>query len=87
MPTDVVFHDIEYGAVVSSAPIFVPSTLNCTPATPTLSEAVADTVTVLWTVALLAGALIATVGGVVSATDPTAVFMSCTISVAVKARP
>src|SRR4029453_11637234 len=67
LPTDVVFHEIEYGALVSSAPTFVPSTLNCTPATATLSEAVADTVTVFCTVALLAGALIETVGAVVSA--------------------
>ena len=43
--TPVVFHTIEYGAVVSSAPTFVPSTLNWTPATPTLSDAFAESVT------------------------------------------
>src|SRR6185295_10825992 len=62
------FHTIEYGLVVSSAPMFVvPSSLNCTPATPTLSDAVADTVTVVPdTVAPPAGADIVTAGGVVS---------------------
>src|SRR5689334_4590083 len=47
-----VFHWIEYGAVVSSAPMLTPSSLNCTPATvsmPTmvtfaLTGTVADTV-------------------------------------------
>ncbi len=67
LPTVVVFHEIEYGAVVSSAPTLVPSTLNCTPATPTLSEAFADTVTVFCTVVLFAGAVMETVGAVVSA--------------------
>ena len=33
---------IEEGDEVSSAPRFTPSSLNCTPATPTLSDAVAD---------------------------------------------
>ena len=87
LPAVVVFQEIEYGAVVSSAPTFVPSTLNCTPATPTLSEAPADSVTLPETVVPPAGAVTDTVGGVVSATDPTAVFMSCTISAAVNARP
>src|SRR2546428_2754693 len=63
----VVFHEIEYGDVVSSAPRLAPSSLNCTPATPTLSEAVAETVTAEpETVAPAAGALSATVGAVVS---------------------
>src|SRR3954470_4860865 len=66
----VVFHAIEYGAVVSSAPRFAPSTLNCTPATPTLSAAVALTVTVPDTVVPPAGPLIVTVGGVVSPPPP-----------------
>src|SRR5687768_1715143 len=35
-----------YGAVVSSGPALVPSTLNCTPATPTLSVASAARLTV-----------------------------------------
>ena len=53
--------------MVSSAPSSVaPSTLNCTPATPTLSEAVAVRVTVPDTVAPLAGAVRLTVGAVVS---------------------
>ena len=33
-----------YGAVVSSEPRLAPSSWNCTPATPTLSEALAETV-------------------------------------------
>src|SRR5207244_2936905 len=36
-----VSHEIEYGAVVSSAPRLAPSSLNWTPATPTLSLAFA----------------------------------------------
>src|SRR5262245_37554199 len=61
------FHPIEYGLAVSSAPRFAPSSLNWTPTTATLSDAVADTVTfVPLTVALLAGAVIDTVGSVVS---------------------
>ena len=47
----VVFHATAYGAVVSSAPSAPPSSRNCTPATPTLSEALAVTVTVRLTVA------------------------------------
>src|SRR5439155_1226574 len=64
----VVSHASAYGAAVTSAPKFVPSTLNCTPTTPTLSVAVADTVTVPDTLAAGAGAVIATVGGATSAT-------------------
>src|SRR4051812_19258161 len=41
----VVFHETEYGDVVSSAPIWVVPSMNFTPTTPTLSDAVADTVT------------------------------------------
>src|SRR5207249_7724912 len=41
----VVSQGTEYGAVVSSAPRVAPSSLNCTPTTPTLSVALADTVT------------------------------------------
>src|SRR5256885_1204926 len=51
----VVSHDTEYGAAVTSAPKFVPSTLNCTPTTPTLSVAVAEMVTVPDTLAAGAG--------------------------------
>src|SRR5437667_990090 len=62
----VVFQEIEYGAVVTSAPRFTPSSLNCTPTTPTLSVASADTVIVPDTVAPVDGAVMETVGGVVS---------------------
>ncbi len=58
-----VFQEIAYGAAVSSAPRLAPSSRNCTPATPTLSEALAETVTVPETVAPAAGAVIETVGG------------------------
>jgi len=58
---------IEYGADVCSAPTFEPSTLNCTPTTPTLSEAVAARVTAVpETVVLLDGAVSDTLGGDVS---------------------
>ena len=60
-------HDAAYGAAVSSAPRFTPSILNCTPATATLSDAVAVIATVPDTVALFAGAVTDTVGAVVSA--------------------
>jgi hypothetical protein len=65
----VVFHEVEYGEVVSSAPSAVPSTKNWTPATPTLSEAEALTVVVPETVAPDDGEVMLTVGGVVSAFD------------------
>ena len=51
---------------MSSAPRLAPSSLNWTPATPTLSEAVAETVIVAETVEPLAGLVIETAGGVVS---------------------
>src|SRR5882672_6841923 len=66
----VVLTEIAYGAVVSSAPRAVPSEKNCTPATPTLSEALADTAIVPETVAPLAGAVMLTAGGVVSGGGP-----------------
>src|SRR2546428_14029510 len=63
----VVFQEIAKGAEVSSAPRVAPSSLNWTPATPTLSEADAATGTAEPdTVAPLAGAVSKTVGGVVS---------------------
>src|SRR5438552_611852 len=62
----VVFQETAYGAVVSSAFKFTPSSLNCTPTTPTLSVALALTVTVPLTEASAAGAVMDTVGGVVS---------------------
>jgi len=70
------FHEMEYGAVVSSAPTLAPSTLNCTPATPTLSVAFALKVTVLETVELAAGAVRVTVGLVVSPPVVTSTFAS-----------
>src|ERR1700730_15144435 len=50
-----VFPGAEYGAEVASAPVLTPSTWNCTPTTPTLSEASAVMVIVPETVALAAG--------------------------------
>src|SRR5205823_5244128 len=55
-----------YGELVSSAPRLAPSSLNWTPATPTLSEADADTVIVLETVDPPVGLVIDDVGAVVS---------------------
>src|SRR5881296_1638411 len=66
----VVVHETPKGAEVFSAPRLAPSRRNCTPATPTLSEALAATVTGPVTVAPEAGALNDTVGGVVSAVLP-----------------
>ena len=51
---------------VSSGPILTPSRANWTPATATLSEAVAETVTVPETVESFDGDVRETVGGVVS---------------------
>src|SRR5439155_389764 len=66
LPIVVEFQLIVYGAAVSSAPRLAPSSLNCTPTTLTLSAAVAETATVPFTVTPPAGAVIETVGGVVS---------------------
>ena len=67
LATPVVFQAIENGVAVSSAPRFAPSNWNWTPITATLSDAVAETVTLApATVAPLAGAVIDTVGGVPS---------------------
>ena len=52
---------------MTGAPVFPLSTLNCTLATPTLSDAVAVTVVVPERVALAVGEVIDTAGGVVSA--------------------
>src|SRR2546426_2616060 len=60
----VVFHERTYGAVVASPPRLAPSSLNCTPTTPTLSVALAATVIVPATDAPDGGVVIATVGGV-----------------------
>ena len=61
------FHAKLYGAAVSRPPRSAPSSRNCTLATPTLSLAVAITVTEPDTVDPPAGAEIATLGAVVSA--------------------
>ncbi len=68
LATEAVFHETEYGEAVSSAPRLAPSSLNCTPTTPTLSEAFAVTLSVDETVCPAEGAVIETVGLVVSAT-------------------
>src|SRR5439155_9130477 len=67
LPTAVLSQVTENGEVVSSAPSGVPSNWNCTPTTPTLSEAEAATDTDPDTVAPSAGAVSDTAGGVVSA--------------------
>ena len=59
----------EYGAVVSSVPRLVVPSRNCTPATPTLSAAFAVTFTLPTSVEPPAGAVIETVGAVVSLVD------------------
>ena len=51
---------------MSSEPTFAPSSLNCTPTTPTLSEAVAATLAVPETVAPAVGLVSPTDGAVVS---------------------
>src|SRR2546427_13056535 len=48
---------------MNSEPMLMLSSLNCTPATPTLSDAVAETATVPDTELFAAGAVIDTVGG------------------------
>lgn len=53
----------EYGALVDSVPRTAPSNLNCTPATPALDDAFADTGMMFETVACCAGDTIATVSG------------------------
>src|SRR5439155_5912905 len=63
---EVVFQEIEKGEAVSSAPRLAPSSLSWTPATPTLSEAVAETVIVPETDEAEVGAVIETVGASVS---------------------
>src|SRR5437899_1461921 len=73
----VVFHTTLYGAVVASVPSGAPSSMNCTPATPTLSDAVADSVTAApVTVVPVAGAVNEIVGALLSTvtvTEPAAV--------------
>ncbi len=85
---DVVSHWRVKGGESFSLPRFVLSSRYCTPATPTLSAAFTVTLTVPVTVAPLAGAVIDTVGGVVSCGGaiPRAVTMSFWISPAESAR-
>jgi hypothetical protein len=64
--TFVVSHVYAYGEARSDAPAFTPSTWNWTLATLTLSAAFAETVTVPETFAAFAGAVMETVGAVVS---------------------
>ena len=60
------FQATAYGAAVTSGPRFAPSSLNWTPATPTLSVAVAEMVSVPAVVDPDAGAVMETVGEIVS---------------------
>src|SRR2546427_1223400 len=62
----VVFQETEYGAAASSTPRLAPSSRNCTPTTPTLSEALAVTLVLPPTVAPETGEVLLTVGAVVS---------------------
>ncbi len=65
--TEVVSHVSAYGAVKSSLPRLAPFSMNCTPATPTLSLAVAVTLAVVpESVAPAVGVVSETVGAVVS---------------------
>ncbi len=68
LATGTVFQEMLYGAAVSSAPRLTPSSRNCTPATPMLSDALAETTIVPVTVEPLAGAVMAAVGNTVSGT-------------------
>ena len=54
---------------VNSGPTAASLSLNCTPATPTLSDALATNVAVLDTIAPSTGAVTATAGGVASAAE------------------
>src|SRR5439155_952675 len=76
-----VFQETPKGAAVSSAPSAAPSSKNCTPATPTLSEAVAVTVSVPETGAPLAWELVLTVGAVVSGGGPLALLDALAVEV------
>ena len=65
--TEFVVHETVYGELVISPSMLLPSTLNWTPATATLSDADAVTVIVLETVVPPVGDVNDTVGGIVSA--------------------
>src|SRR5262249_61843180 len=91
----VVPHVTAWGGVAPWTPRLPPSSLNWTPATPTLSAALADTVILPLTVAPPSGAVRAIVGGVASAIaaplpvaiaellPPFAVMLTVTLAVAV----
>ena len=80
--TVVVFQVMVKGLEVSSEPKLEPSSLNCTPTTPTLSVAVALTATeVPVTVALLLGAVRLTEGLVVSSTSGVPVTVTVVVAV------
>src|SRR5207248_6191753 len=66
------FQLTDHGALVTSAPRLAPSSLSCTPATSTLSVAMAATLSTPDTVAPAGGEVTATAGGVASTptTDP-----------------
>src|SRR5215831_9829426 len=83
-PLDVALavHVVEYGEAVTSAPRFAPSSRNWTPATPMLSEALAETVIVPVTEEPLNGLVIETVGGVVSDGVSDSVLLAVTITAA-----
>src|SRR5690606_23788360 len=81
--TVVVSQDTEYGANTSSCPTGAPSTKNCTPATPTLSDASATSTMEPRSDASGCGAVIVTAGGVVS-TGPAA---RCVMSSTPSAQP
>src|SRR5207237_3080172 len=68
----VLVHETEYGTAVTSAPRLAPSSLNWTPATPTLSVALAETVIVPATEAPAMAAVSETVGGALSTVTLTA---------------
>ena len=80
----VVFHGIAYGAL-SSTPRLTPSAKNSTENTAELSDALAETALTCDTVLFAGGEVIATLGGIASATL-TGVFMSAWISSRVKRR-
>src|SRR5438094_1594655 len=62
LATPMVFQGIVYGPTVSSAPSVAPSSRSCTPTTPTLSDALAETTADPETVAPVSGAVSETVG-------------------------
>lgn len=65
LETPIVFHEPEYGGVVSSTPRSAPSSLNWTPTTPMLSDAFAESAMLPETVPPV-GDVMETAGGVVS---------------------